>query len=161
MVHQYAEHPDCGDLFLGDWSPLATAPEDIGWSNETMIIKVGQTRVGYVYWHIDRGNDYVDQLGIFVAPPFQNSGAGIVAGAGLFKYLLKIRGFRKLEFMCTMHRAQLYERSGLKPLGVKRKMVKMRNGKYADISLFEVFKQDLRPSLLKAANRVKFYEEQA
>ena len=151
--------PEYNDYFQGSWISMGSSNTDIGWTHESMLCSVGDTRVGWVSWNIDRGNDQVDEVGVCIIPRFLNTGAGIVAAAGLLNYLFVRRRFRRVEFHATNSRAFLYEGCGINRTGTTHSSKKLRDGTFADFVYFELFPDSTvfkDEKFLKLVSRVKY-----
>jgi len=102
--------------------------------------------IGYISYHIDRGNDFVDGLNII---NFSDNAAvfGLDAGRAIRDIFEKFH-FRKLNFVVVIGNPiestydKMVSRYGGRIVGTQRKNIKLIDGKYYDEKLYEVLAED-------------------
>jgi RimJ/RimL family protein N-acetyltransferase len=137
-----------------DWMELPKENESPGWSEEMVEVECAGRSVGFVSWGLSRTHQKVDNLSILLRPAFLGSGVGVRVLAFWLSYALVERRFRKVEFTCfAENRAALriYERAlgvGARLVGTRREAALLRDGRFHDLILFEILRDDFIPDAL-------------
>lgn len=146
-------HDDKYKFFYEGWSN-DYRPQDSTWNGHEFVSIYGNEVIGYIAYSINRNEYDVSNLRII---NFTNN--KIVFGKDLIKVLNNIfekYNFRKLSFCVYIGNPiersydRFIEKYNGRIVGIKKQDIKLSDGKFYDIKLYEIFRDDY----IKAKNHI-------
>lgn len=152
ILFEEFDNPRYQFLFGADWDEVPIPLKEFGWSADMLLIIWMGNSVGYIKWDISRTHNKITNPVIAIKRKYLDKGIGVTALVKWLDYMLVQRRFRKIEFQCHADNApalRLYSQItdlGGKRVGVAKKGHKLHDGKYHDVVLFEILRDNFQPT---------------
>lgn len=138
--------------------------EDGCWLNDAFGIMLEDECVGTISWQISRNNNAVHNVAVIVEPDYLKSGVGVAAMVIWLDYHMTQRNTRKISFSCIDGNPakRIYDKiteCGGRYVGCRTKHVKLMDGKYCGLHLYEILGEEFSPSKL-FSRALKSYKQE-